>query len=365
MLNSESTKDIKDLVDEQKKEFEKASLCHNQTGRWLRKLSGWFQIITGISALFILGKDTIEWTKISEKTGGQQALLILSTVLNIVIEVIVVITRVKDPAKKSELHFQKSSKLDEMQKIINHRRIKCHTYDDYNSLYIEIEEKSSKLPIIHIPEWAKKTVTYQLKNGQDSVQMMQERRRRLTLKRSGVKLSKHDKLIYRGMENMSARGLREIANSCTVQKIDSNRDRDQSIMLMSHKELLDYLKCTIGIRSSNLSEKHRNNILRRVNVRLMENHILKPDRITPRQRNITDNQYNKNISHIRNISRASAVSDILSEMSEIEYEASGMGPEGVNNNPSPPDYVENDRLVVLGDSILQTVSVNRVDNIRD
>jgi hypothetical protein len=325
MANSESTRDIMTLIGDQKKDFELASLCHNQTGRWLSKLNSGFQIITGIAALFVLGKDTIEWTKLEEKSGGEKFLLALSTFLNIVIEIIVIINRVEDPAKNSELHFQKSNTLTNLQKTINHRRIKCYTYDDYNQLYLEIEEKSSKLPMIPIPSWAKRRVKRQLKDGYDSIQHMRERRRNITLKRSGVKLTKGDKALYKGMDKLTVDSLREIATSSTVQKLDTHiSDESIPIKYMNHEDLLDYLKCNLGIKTNNLSEKHRNEILKRVNTRLIENHLINEvSRVhgnsnfigyQSRKRNISDDQRRNNDAYRENFSRSQVVSDILSDM---------------------------------------------------
>lgn len=270
-MSSESTIDIKDLINDQKKEFEQSSLCHNQTGRWLSTLSNWFQIITGIAALFALGKDTIEWAKIIDRTEAETVSLGISTVCSIIIEIIVIFNRVYEPAKNSELHFQKSDMLLNMQKLIVYKRIKCRNYDDYNELHSEICDMSSKLPMVRIPDWAKKKVNNQLKEGIETIQDMREHRRDDTLKRSGVILNKYDKQLYRGLEKMSVDRLREIANSITVQKLDKHTHIP--INLMNHNELLDHLKCNIGIRSSNLTEKHRNDILRNVNKILIENHL--------------------------------------------------------------------------------------------
>jgi hypothetical protein len=379
MTNSESVIDIKDLINDYKKDFEQASLCHNQTGKWLYTQSTWFQYATGIAALFILGRDTIEWTNIEEKTGGEKALLIISTVLGIMIEVIAIINRIKEPAKNSELHFQKSDKLVKMKKTINYKRIKCHTYDDYNKLYLEIEEQSSKLPIIRIPDWAINKVNNQLKDGPSSIQDMREERRNASLKRSGVKLNKNDKELYKNLDKASIDVLRDIAASSTVKRLDTQTVNPQ-VRLMNHDDILDYLKCKLGVRANNLTEKHRNDILNHVNKKIIQQHfVAEMSRVhgrnvyESRQRRLSEQQMDLNKLYVQQFSRSQVVSEVLSDDDNFRLDniridplsEPGDGIEGLVKAvcestdiwEDPPPYFS--KAIALSDQIIDVVSIKK------
>jgi len=234
-----------------------------------------------------------------------------------------------------------------MKKTINYKKIKCKTYNDYNNLYLEIEERSSKLPMVRIPDWARRRVNKQLKNGKDSIQEMREERRNIKLKRSGIKLSKDDSDLYKGLEKMHIDSLREIANSSTVKKMDI-RKSGIPVKLMNQQDLLDYLKCHIGIRTINLTEKHRNNILRRINSKIIENHLIKSASRAPennrsrnRKRNISQQQRRQNKAYSESFSRSQVISEILSEMlDDDDYEHMGELDLASRNNSNRIDNVK-------------------------
>jgi hypothetical protein len=208
------------LLDDKKDEYNYNSLCHSEAGRWNSIVNECFEYATGVLSIFTGTGLFTEYAKTDDDINN--IFTISGIISSLTILLLTVLKKIKTPSKNSEIHYQKSEIYARIKNMIQYEIISCETFEEHKKLYEKAKLEIDKLPMLNIPQWAKRKVDNN-NNSKKTQKDMYQRRRHMNLDRCGIK---YDKELYNKMEKLEKHELKEII--INTNKLLNNKDQNNN-----------------------------------------------------------------------------------------------------------------------------------------